>query len=181
METFAEPRQFVDNPRYEVERQRALKSLSVVSIDAPIRELVEGFARLSYCFTIQSCFGHFVYSEQPALDNLAILPAHHVGTVTYRIAYVALCLQDSAQGKHLLSALAEIPSLDPEHVQFGSPEWFWDRQLNSFALQVEPARFACQDQADIDHTEALHVQKIRDQFFSRLSNLVQSLQNDSWA
>ncbi len=174
MKTFSEPRQFVDHPRYEVERRRALKSLSLESIDAPIREVVEGFARLSCCFTLQSCFGHFVYAEQPAMDNLAPLPAHDIGTVTYRIAYVALCLQDSAQGRRLFSGLAEVPSVDPDFVQFGSPDWFWDRHFNSFALQVEPARFVNQDQVTIDHAEALHVQMVREQFFSRLSELVLS-------
>lgn len=175
METFSEPRQFVANPRYEVERKRALKSLSLESIDAPIRGLVEGFARLSCCFTPQSCFGHFVHAGQPALHNLAPLPTHDVGSVTYRIAYVALCLQNSAQGRRLFSGLAEVPSIDPDYVQFGSPDWFWGRHLNSFALQVEPARFTKQDQVTIDHREALHLQKVREQFFSRLSELVLSL------
>jgi hypothetical protein len=177
METFTKPRKLVNNPRFELERERALKSLSLESIDAPIRDIVEGFAIMPYCFTLQSCFGHFVYTVQPALENFEPLPAHDVGAITYRIAYVALCLQNNAQGERLLSSLAEIPALDPEYVQFGSPDWFWDRQLNSFALQVEPVRFAYQDQAAIDHAEALHVQKVRDQFFVCLGKIIRSQQN----
>ncbi len=176
METFAKPREFVDNPRYEIERNRELRNLSLESIDVPIREIVTGFVELPYCFTLQCCFGHFVHGEQPALDNLDPLPEQDVGSVTWRIAYIALCLQDNAPGRRLLSSLAEIPSIDPEYVQFGSPDWFWERHLNSFALQVEPVRFANKDQVIIGHPEALRVQKVRDQFIARLSKLVQSLQ-----
>ncbi|MFC1559418.1 6-bladed beta-propeller [Gemmatimonadota bacterium] len=142
METFTKPREFVDNPHYEVERNRELRNLSLENVDLPIRETVAGFAELPYCFTLQSCFGHFVYNEQQAPDNLDPLPEHDVGPVTYRLAYVAFCLQDSAEGRRLLFSLAEFPSIDPEYVQFGSPGWFWNRHLNTFAIQVEPIRFA---------------------------------------
>jgi len=177
METFAQPRQLVDNPRFDSDRKRALKKLLLNDVDAPIRGIVEGFARLPCCFTLQSCFGHFVHAEESAADNLEPLPAHDIGPVTYRIAYVALCLQTSSSGERLLSALAKVPSIAPDFVQFGSPGWFWDRQVNSFALQVEPSRFAQLDQAVIDHAEALQVQHIRDQFFATLSNIVNSLHN----
>ena len=178
METFAKAREFVDNPRYEIERNRVTRTLSLESIDAPIRTIVASFAELTYCFTLQSCFGHFIHADQPEPDNLEPLPEHDVGNVTYRIAYFALCLRDSAQGRLLLSNLAEFPSIDPEYVQFGSPEWFWQRHLSSYALQVEPARFANQDEAIIEHQEALHVQQVRGRFFARLTELVQTLQHE---
>jgi hypothetical protein len=176
METFAEPRKLVDNPRYEAERRSALDSLSLTSIDTPIRKLIEGFAKLSFCFTLQSCYGHFIHAEQQNSHNIEPLPAHDVGTVTYRIAYVALCVQNSAKGRRLLAGLAEIPLVDSAYVQFGSPDWFWDRSVNSFAVQVEPSRFADRDQVDIDYEEALRVEKVRESFFVSLGNLIRSLQ-----
>ncbi|KPJ77849.1 MAG: hypothetical protein AMJ54_06685 [Deltaproteobacteria bacterium SG8_13] len=177
MKTFAQPRRFVDHPHFEADRKRALRKLVLDEIDAPIRDIVDGLSKLAYCFTLQSCFGHFIHSKAPAADNLAPLPSKDVGAVTYRIAYVALCLQDTTSGNRLLCSLAEVPSIAPEFVQFGSPGWFWERQVNSFALQVEPSRFADQDQATIDHAEALQVEKVRDQFFTRLGDLVASLYN----
>ena len=177
METFAKPRKLVDNPHYDVERARHIRMLSLDNIDKPIRQIVAGFAKLPYCFTLQSCVGHFVSADGPELDSLDPLLKRNVKPVTYRIAYFALCIKNSAQGKHLLSNLAHIPSIDPEYVQFGSPEWFWKRQRNSFALQIMPIRFADRDQAIVDYREALMVQKIRDQFIAHLSDLVQSLRN----
>jgi hypothetical protein len=178
METFAQSRQFVDNPRYERERNHVLSSLALENIDAPIHEIVQGFARLPYCFTLQSCYGHFVHAAQPEPHNLEPLPGHDVGSVTYRIAYIALCLENSTGGKRLRTALAQIPAIDPEYVQFGSPDWFWQRYLNSYALQIEPARFATTDVAIIEHHEALHIQKVRGRFFARLTELVQGLQDE---
>jgi len=176
METFAPPRRFVDHPLFDADRERALKALVINEIDAPIRDIVAGFSSLPYCFTLQSCFGHFVHSEATAADNLDPLPPRDVGVVTYRIAYLALCLQNSTSGNRLFSALAEVPSIAPAFIQFGSPVWFWKRQVNAFALQVAPKRFKDRDQATIDHAEALQVQKVRDQFFTRLDDLVASLQ-----
>ena len=146
------------------------------TIDAPILDVVLGFAKLPHCFTLQSCHGHFVYQEQPDLDNLAALPAEDVGPVRFRIAYVALCIEHSAAGARLRGALKEIPTIDPEYVQFGSPDWFQERHPNSYALQVEPERFMFKDEAVIEHREALHVQWVRDRFFERLRVLVEASQ-----
>ena len=178
METFAKPGQLIDDPQFDAERKRVLKKLTLGEIDAPIRGVVAGFMKLPCCFTLQSCFGHFVHGEAPSIDNLRPLPEHDVGVITYRIAYIVLCIKNSVSGKQLYSALANVPSIDPEHIQFGSPRWFWERQINWFALQVEPSRFAFQDQADIDHAEALHVQKVRNRFFSSLGDLIQEQINN---
>jgi hypothetical protein len=173
METFAQSRQFVDNPRYERERNLALAGLDLESIDAPIREIVAGLARLPYCFTLQSCYGHFVHAAQPERHNLEPVPAQDVGLIEYRIAYVALCIENSSRGERLRTALAQIPEIDPEYVQFGSPGWFWQKHVNSYALQVEPTRFASQDVAIIKHQEALHLQMVRGRFFAGLAELVE--------
>lgn len=178
METFAQPRQFVDNPRFEYDRELVLANLSVENIDAPIREIVAGFAGLPYCFTIQSCYGHFVHAAEPEPENLEPIPAHDAGSFKYRIAYIAFCLENNQDGRRLRTALEHIPTIDPEYIQFGSPEWFWQRHLNSYALQVEPARFANKDVAVIEHNEALHVQQVRGRFFARLAELLQALQHE---
>ena len=91
--------------------------------------------------------------------------------VTYRIAYVALCIENSSEGKELLEKLRTIPTADSEYVQFGSAEWFWAKQVNSYVLQVEPERFKHEDQATIGYKEALHIQEVRDNFFSDLRKL----------
>ena len=130
------------------------------------------------CFTLQSCYGHFVYDGQPDPDNLATLAAQDVGSVRYRIAYVALCIEHSATGARLRGALEDIPTIDSEYVQFGSPGWFWGLHPNTYALQVEPERFMRRDEAVIEHREALHVQRVRDQFFERLRQLVDASQQE---
>lgn len=181
LETFAEPREFVENTRYARDRQRILSAFTPQNVDTPILDVVFGFARLSHCFTLQSCHGHFVYPAQPDPDNLAPLPAEDVGAVRFRIAYVALCIEHSAEGACLRGALERITTIDPEYVQFGSPGWFWERHPNSYALQVEPERFMLKDDAVIEHREALHVQWVRDRFFERLRALVEASQQERGA
>ena len=178
METFAEPREFVENTRYARDRQRAASAFAPQSIDAPIRDVILGFARLPHCFTLQSCYGHFVHAAQPDPGNLAALPAEDVGSIRYRIAYVALCIEHNATGARLRGALEDIPTIDSEYVQFGSPGWFWEQHPNTYALQVEPERFIHRDEAIIEHCEALHVQWVRDQFFERLRQLVDVSQQE---
>ena len=95
-----------------------------------------------------------------------------IATVTYHIAYVALCLENSPAGKELLDDLMDIPAADPEFIQFGSADWFWARQVNSYALQVEPKRYMDKDQVTVDYREALHIQEVRDSFFSELRKIV---------
>ena len=146
------------------------------SIDAPILDIVLGFARLPHCFTLQSCYGHFVWPGQPDPDNLDSLPDQDVGSVTYRIAYVALCVEPSEAGAQLRHTLEGIRTVDAEYVQFGSPSWFWSQYPNSYALQVEPERFAGQDEAVMPHPEALHVEGVRNEFFTRLRELVVAAQ-----
>ena len=174
METFTEPRKFVENAGYASDREHVMSAFEPHSIDAPIRDVISGFAKLPQCFTLQSCCGHFVWAGQPGPDNLSVLPAQDVGSVRYRIAYVALCIENSAAGACLREALEGVRVIDTEYVQFGSPGWFWERYPNSYALQVEPERFMEKDDAVIAHREALHVQRVRDEFFKRIRKLVKS-------
>jgi hypothetical protein len=150
----------------------------MTGIDAPIRDVILSFAKLTCCFTLQCCFGHFVHAAQPDPEKLTPLPIENVGPVRYRIAYVALCIEQSAAGAKLRGMLEEVPTIDSEYVQFGSPGWFWEQHPNSYALQVEPARFMFKDEAVIPHKEALHVQRVRDQFYERLREILAAGQRE---
>lgn len=69
---------------------------------------------------------------------LAALPlSDTVSEVEYRIAYLALCIENSAPGRMLYDSLQAIPAINPQNIQFGSAHWFWERQVNSYVLQVK--------------------------------------------
>jgi hypothetical protein len=173
METFSALREFVDNPRYHQQRQLSLKALDLSSIDPPIVEIVNGFTKLSYCFTLQSCYGHFLFPRQTNPLNIEPLPiSEAIKSVEYRIAYLALCIEDTKPGWALFDVLREIPSIDPEYIQFGCAEWFWERQVNSFALQVEPKRYMTKDSIRVNYQEALHIEKRRNQFFAQIKKIL---------
>ena len=179
METYTEPKELVENPHYHSQRRKSLCGLTDDMIDAPIIEIVNGFNKLPYCFTLQSCYGHFVHNSQKNPHNLAFLPIKDsLDRVEYRIAYIAFCIENSASGRGLIEALKEITAIDPENVQFCCAEWFWKRQVNSYALQVEPERFKRKDKAILDYREALHIEKIRNEFFVRLKELLKKQGKD---
>ena len=142
METFTELKDITENPYFQLHKQKILYDLNADIIDMPIVGLVNGFNKLPYCFTLQSCYGHFVYNGQKDTHNLDPLPAK------------------------------EITDIDPENIQFGCAEWFWGKNTNSYALQVEPDRFKYKDTALIDFREALHIEKTRNTFFIRLYELL---------
>ena len=141
------------------------------AVDAPIRAIITAFNKLRYCYTLQCCYGHFVHAAQSDPHNLERLSSHDVGLVHYRIAYLALCIEDSAYGIRLRSLLEHVPEIGAGYIQFGSPKWFWEQRPNSYALQVEPERFCEHDTATIDYQEALRVQIVRDLFFKRLEEI----------
>ena len=176
IETFAQPKALVENPHFLKQRQQTLSSLGDELIDAPIVELIDALNGLPHCFTLQSCYGHFVYTGQNDRHNMQPLPTRGVlERVEYRIAYICLCVENSEPGKGLLELLRQTVVLDPDNIQFGSAEWFWDRQVNSYALQVEPDRFKHQDSALLDYREALHIERVRNQVFDTLKkHLVKS-------
>ncbi len=174
METFADPKALVKNPLYRDQRLISLERLNDMAIDPPIARLIHGFNQLPYCFTLQSCYGHFVYNGRRDPHNLEPLPfTHTIDRVEYRIAYIAFCIDYSESGKIFLDALKAMEKVDPENIQFCCAEWFWQRQVNSYALQVEPDRFKFKDRAILPYQEALKIEKIRNEFFVRLSNLLQ--------
>lgn len=166
----------MENPNYQIQRQETLQTLTNDMIDMPIINLVNSFNKLPYCFTLQSCYGHFVYNGQRDSRNVEPLPMRDTITeVEYRIAYIALCIENSLSGKDLFESFREIPAIDPENVQFCCAEWFWERYANSYALQVEPDRFKRKDTAILDYHEALHIEKTRNEFFIRLYRLLENM------
>lgn len=176
METFIKPKALVENPNFQSQREESLSSLQDGIIDEPIIELIKDFNRLSYCFTLQSCYGHFVYKGQTDPKNLERLPLTNTSlSIEYRIAYIAFCVENTELGKKLLETLKGTANIDPTNIQFGCAEWFWERQVNSYVLQVEPDRFKLEDKAILDYSEALNIEKIRDEFFAQLKKIIQPL------
>ena len=175
METFTELKELAENPHYQVQKQKTLCDFTDDMIDMPIIDLINGFNKLPYCFTLQSCYGHFVYNGQKDIHNLEPLPVKDtIAKVEYRIAYIAICIENSLLGRELFESLQKITAVDPANVQFCCAEWFWKRQVNSYALQVEPDRFKRKDTAIVDFKEALHIEKIRNEFFIRLYKLLEN-------
>lgn len=173
METFAQAREFIENPSFRRDRENILENLVWQEVDLPIRDLVASMSTLPYCYTIQSCYGHFVCSVQPTPENLAPVPDANPGPIRYRIAYIALCLENSTSGRAFREALEQITAIDPEYIQFASPGWFWERCPNSYVLQLEPRRFIDKDAVTVRHSEARHIQRIRGRFFAALAELVE--------
>ncbi len=66
------------------------------------------------------------------------------------------------------------PSLDAGFVRFGSADWFGERWVNSYVLQVERAAQRDKDQADLEHAEALHTERVRGRFFEELRALLEA-------
>jgi hypothetical protein len=175
METFTELKELVENKHYPEHRQKSLCDLTDDKIDVPIIDLINGFNKLPYCFTLQSCYGHFVYNDQKNSHSCEPLPIKTTtAEVEYRIAYIAFCVENSLLGIELFDNFKQITAIDPENIQFGCAEWFWERQVNSYALQVEPDKFKYQDTTMLNYKEALHIEKVRNEFFPRLYELVKN-------
>ena len=175
VETFIPLRSLVDNPLFGEQRVQALRQLKTAVIDVPIVRLISGFAELPYCFTLQSCYGHFLHANQLDSGNVECLPpSAGKGPVDYRIAYIALCVDNCDEGITLMDELSRIPRVDRANVQFGCATWFWRQQVNSYALQVEPGRYKTRDSITIDYQEALRLQRVRDACFAELAGLVDS-------
>ena len=172
METYTEFKSLVKNPLFNQQREKALSQLDFNSIDAPIKELIKDFSNLPYCFTQQCCYGHFLYNDQKDPRNFEPLPnLDNISKVEYRIAYIALCIRNNQQGRMLLNKLKRIPSIDPDYVQFGCGDWFWQRQVNSYALQVEPERYKRKDKTTVNFQEALQIEKVNNEFWRRLEKI----------
>jgi hypothetical protein len=174
VQTFTEPRQLEANPHFAAQRIAALAGLASATLDRPLVTLVQGFADLPWCFPMQSCCGHFVFLEGQDRRNLDRLPptASAPARVLYRLAYLVLALDDGPEGQALLRQLRAVPAIAPDLVQFGSADWFWERQLNTFVLQVQPWRHRQVDSVLLTHDEAQEIEQTRDWFFMRLGEVL---------
>jgi len=174
MKTFTKLNAFVNDPNYYEKREESLRILRLSTIDPPIVEIIKDFANLHYCFTLQSCYGHFIHKSQQNSKNIEPLSnLDKSPDIEYRIAYIAICIQNNDFGKQLLQDLKKITKIDHEYVQLGSAEWFWERQVNTYALQVIPERYKTEDRCQLSIQESLHVEKVRNEFFKELKDLVQ--------
>jgi hypothetical protein len=173
METYTQSRPLVSNPLYQEQRVESLRGLDFNTIDAPIADIIRGLSELPYCFTLQSCYGHFLSNDQSDPKNLEpVANLDKALSVEYRIAYIALCIQNNEAGIALLQDLEDLTGIDPDYIQFGCAGWFWERQVNSYVLQVEPERHRMRDKAVVSFQEALHIERTRDQFFHELRKMV---------
>ena len=180
METYTELKELAENLHYRIQRRECLYSLTDDMIDMPIIKIIKGFNKVPYCFTLQSCHGHFVYSGQKDPHNIEPLPVTDTITeVEYRVAYIAVCIENSASGRETIKSLKEITNIDPKNIQFCCAEWFWTRQINSYVLQVEPDRFKHKDQAILDYKEAVYIEKVRNDFFDQLDKLLVNVKKES--
>jgi hypothetical protein len=173
VETFIEARELAPNPGYAEERRRTLAAIEWDGLDAPVVDVVRAFEPLPYCFTLQCCHGHFLTETGQDAHDLAPLPEGYGGAVRYRIAYVAFVVEPGELGRAFLDRMSRVPTLvDAAYVQFGSAGWFWDQWVDSYVLQVEPAAHRFKDQAVLTAGEALRTQRVRDEFFEELRQLL---------
>lgn len=172
METFTAARDFVKDSGFAHAREKSISALDLASIDEPIVDIVAGFAALPHCFTLQCCYGHFIHDPAQGQHSLVPVPPEHSGSVRYRIAYLALCLENSTRGRELRQALERIPTVDRNYIQFGSADWFWQKWNNSYALQVEPRAYMLKDEATLEADEARRTQQARDLFCAELRALL---------
>ena len=174
METFIAPKKLVENPHYHKQRQEILAGFTSVDIDAPIIDHINCFNQLPFCFTLQCCYGHFLYSGQNNPLNLdPLLVTKTISMVEYRIAYIAFCIENSDRGMGFFDRIQTITSIDYEYVQLCCAEWFWKRQVNSYVLQIEPDRFKHKDNVILSYREGIKVEKIRIKFFKKIMDLLQ--------
>ena len=128
METFTEFRPMVVDPHYQDRRRQCLNELNSDELDPPIAGLIDDLCEFPFCFTIQSCFGHFLYPGQEDPNNIQSLSSPgKIHSVDYRIAYIAICVEDSRSGRKFLRWLKQFSDMDPHYVQYGCAEWFWER------------------------------------------------------
>ncbi|MFC2084699.1 hypothetical protein ACFLS9_06555 [Bacteroidota bacterium] len=178
METFTGLKSLVSNPLYKKQRENTLRKIEYNTIDKPIVNLIRSINELTFCFTLQCCYGHFLHGARKDHRNLDPLPKVKKSTnVVYRIAYLALCLEENIPGEKLLQQLENTTLINPEYIQFGCADWFWKKQVNSYALQVAPKKFMFEDKFTINFQQALIIEKIKKTLFTELGKILWEMIN----
>ncbi len=140
-------------------------------IDPPLVDLMTLFSRVSHCYTIQSCSGHFIHERESDEYNTARLAPYRgmVRTVLYRIAYIAFVLEKSDNGFLLCRDLKTLAFRNPGHIQFGSAGWFREQSVNTYQIQVATEREKEKDSFWVTYDEALQLEKTRDMLMCELA------------
>lgn len=172
MQTYTKARPIEDNPDFETQRDAARAALEISAVDEPMVPLVEALNRLPHCFTLQCCFGHFLAEGESDTRTLEPPPPMGKQSMEYRLAYVAFCVSGDDPGRAFLDAVRDLRELDPKYIQVCSADWFWDRQVNSYAIQVSPKRMRKLDAMTLDGKEIRHVSHVRTQLWRRFAALV---------
>jgi hypothetical protein len=172
MDTFIPPRKMVANPGFLRQRENSLERIPGEKIDPPVLNIIQNLSRLPYCFSIQSCCGHFIYGDRDLLNTTPLPELTPSEKIEYRVGFMALCLEESPRGKNLYDELSLVPLMDEDYIQFGSAEWFWDLQVNSYVLQVAPERFRNKDKMFVSYPEALHIEQVRNRFLEKMEELL---------
>ena len=174
METFVKAKPFVWDLDFRTSRAKALRNMDLSDIDEPIAGLIESFTLVAHCFTLQSCWGHSVHDGQPDPHGCETLAGYSDDTqIRFRLAYIALCLENSRPGHDLREELCSLVSIDPACIQFGSAEWFWKQHVNSYVLQVEPERYKDLDYCTIGIEEALYLEKLKARIFQEIRKIIE--------
>jgi hypothetical protein len=174
METYTEYNSFTHNPNFKADRQIALDNLDCNLIVPPLLKLLKEINRLPCLFTLQCCHGHFLKKDGKEISNLELLETNE--RVKYRLAYIAICLENSFSGKNFRQKLMSIPlSINQDMIQFCSAQWFWEQWLNTYALQVISKKYKDRDTAQLECAEAKEIEKVRDDFFVFLEDFIARL------
>ena len=178
MNTFTPARPFTRHPGYCSDREHAHRELEEEmrkgSIDPPLLPLIRECIPIRHCYTVQCCFGHFVHDFEPETENIVPLSLYtgKIEKVRYRIAYFALCLEDTSCGRRMYHDLEALAASNPDYIQFGCADWFWERMVNTYIIQLEPERLRAEDNGMIPMEEALHIEELREEFYGRLAGII---------
>ena len=119
MQTFTAEKPLVENPDFEQQRAEAHHQLRELiqaeGIDPPLVPLLSRFMAVPYCFTIQSCYGHFIHEQEQDIKNTARL-GPYAGSVThveYRLAYMAFVVENDGADKAFSAIFAGCPPSIP--------------------------------------------------------------------
>ena len=176
METFTSPKEFEEYLFFNQRKKEALKDfyseLKKGLIDRPIIDILKDFNKIPYCFTMQGCYGHFVHKKQKDSHNLESISRHkQKSNIKYRIAYLAIGLDNNKSGKKMYNDLEKVKDINPDYIQFGSADWFNMKCPNNFILQVEPERDKYKDTSIVEKDEALKLEKAKTNMFDELRKI----------
>jgi hypothetical protein len=72
----------------------------------------------------------------------------------------------------LFADLQALATQEPGYIQFGSADWFWNRRVNTYCIQLEPERMKELDSGMVSLSEARTLEEIRTVFFDSLAGII---------